>query len=175
MTAEKIQFADDAKSLTNEIEKIVVNIGVGKISGEVNFEDKTLPSIIEDVSLITGQKPSVRSAKKSIAGFKLREGTPVGVVATLRGQRMVLFLEKLIKVVIPRIRDFRGIKTESVDEGGNLSIGVRENIVFPEINPEVTKASFGVQITIVPKWKKNKEEASEYFKKIGIPFKKKES
>ncbi|HEY4475308.1 MAG TPA: 50S ribosomal protein L5 [Candidatus Paceibacterota bacterium] len=154
-----------------KIEKIVVNAGIGRLSSQPNF-DKVLPAIVKDFSAITGQKPAFREAKKSVSGFKLREGTTVGLTATLRGSRMAYFLEKFCKVVLPRIRDFRGIDKKSVDERGNLSVGVKENVVFPEINPDISRLDFGLQITVVPKLSEGRERAIELYKEIGIPFKK---
>lgn len=153
------------------LEKIAVNVGVGRLSGQPNFEDKILPELMKELSLITGQKPAARSAKVSIAGFKLRAGTAVGLKVTLRGQRMRKFLDKLVKVALPRVRDFRGLKKESVDQGGNLTMGLKEQLIFPEINPEVSKVSFGMEITLVPKLR-NREKAMELYKELGVPFSK---
>jgi len=153
------------------VEKIVINIGVGRLSQQPNFEEKTLPEIIKNFSLITGQKPAVCQAKKSISGFKIRAGQIIGLKTTLRRQRMADFLEKLIKVIFPRVRDFRGIETKSVDEKGNLTIGLKEHMVFPEINPETSKIDFGMEITIVSN-AKNKNEAIQIYRQMGIPLKK---
>ena len=145
------------------LEKIVINIGIGK------FDSKALPNLMSEVALITGQKPSPRPAKKSIAGFKLREGDVVGLKVTLRGKRMKQFLERLNKVVLPRLRDFTGISLENIDQQGNLSIGLREHVVFPEINEENLKVNFGMQITIVPKVT-NRTEAIDLYRNIGVPL-----
>ncbi|MBI3046614.1 MAG: 50S ribosomal protein L5 [Candidatus Harrisonbacteria bacterium] len=162
---------DMTKEKYKNLEKIVVNTGVGRLSSQPNFEEKILPEVIKEMSFLTGQKPAVRPAKISIAGFKLRSGTAVGLKTTLRKQRMEEFLKKVIRVVLPRVRDFRGLKKESVDKSGNLTIGLKEYLVFPEINSEVAKTNFGLEITIVPKLKK-KEKAMELYKELGIPFKK---
>lgn len=154
-----------------KIEKMVVNVGIGRLSQQPNFEDKVLPELTKEIALITGQKPAVTKAKKSISGFKVREGQAVGLKVTLRHRRMSDFLERLIKIVLPRLRDFRGIDLKSVDSGGNLTIGLREQMVFPEINPEISKVDFGLEISIVSN-AKNKEEAVELYRKIGIPLKK---
>lgn len=154
-----------------KIEKIVVNSGIGKLSSQPNF-DKILPEVINDIALITGQKPAIRPAKVSIAGFKIRTGMVVGLKATLRRKKMIDFLNKLIKVVFPRIRDFRGIDLTNVDGRGNLTIGIKEHIVFPEINPEQTKVNIGLQVTVVPKQIKSREEAIQFYKELGMPFKK---
>ncbi len=153
------------------LDKIVVNVGTGRFSGLPNFEEKTLPELIKELSLVTGQKPAARPAAKSIAGFKLRMGTVVGLKTTLRKKRMNEFMKKLLKVALPRVRDFRGIKKESVDANGNLTIGLKEHLVFPEISPELSKVNFGMEITFVPKMQ-NKEKAVELYKELGIPFKK---
>ena len=158
---------------TKKIEKIVINAGIGRISSQPNFVDKILPELIKDFSLMVGQKPSTQGAKKSISGFKLREGMIVGLKATLRGRRMIDFLEKIIKIVLPRIRDFRGIDPKNIDSHGNLTIGIKENLVFPEINPEISKVSFGVQVTIVPQSVKNRNAAIETYRSLGLPLKRK--
>ena len=116
-----------------ELEKIVVNVGVGRFCTQPNFEEKILPELIKGIALMTGQHPSTRSAKQSIAGFKIRQGNIVGLMVTLRGNRMIQFLEKLNRVVLPRIRDFRGISLKSIDANGNLSIGIKEHIPFPKL------------------------------------------
>lgn len=154
------------------LEKIVVNTGFGRLTTQANFKEKTLPAIIKELAAITGQHPETRPAKKSIAGFKLRAGEIVGLRVTLRGRRLLLFLDKVIKAVIPRIRDFRGIDLQNVDEHGNLNIGVRDQFVFPEVNPETSPTSFGIQITVVPKGLKNREAALDLYRSVGVPFKK---
>lgn len=153
------------------LEKIVINVGVGRISGQPNFEEKILPEVIKELSAISGQKSAVRPASQSIAGFKLRAGTIIGLKTTLRRKRMNEFLKKLINVALPRVRDFRGLKIESVDPGGNLTIGLKEHLVFPEIIPETSKANFGLAVTLVPKIK-IREKAVALYRELGIPFKK---
>ena len=153
-----------------KIQKIVVNAGIGRLSALPNFEEKVLPDIMKEFASITGQKPSARSAKQSISGFKLRAGTVVGLKVTLRGARMVQFLERLRPIVLPRIRDFRGLSLKNIDEGGNLNIGIRENVAFPEINPEFSKANFGLEITIVPEKMKNREEAIAFYRTLELPL-----
>ena len=154
-----------------KIEKMVVNVGIGRLSQQPNFEDKVMPELTKEIALITGQKPAITKAKKSISGFKIREGQTVGLKVTLRHRRMSDFLERLIKIVLPRLRDFRGIDLKSVDSGGNLTIGLREQMVFPEINPEISKVDFGMEISIVSN-AKNKEEAVALYRSLGIPLKK---
>jgi large subunit ribosomal protein L5 len=153
------------------LEKIVINVGVGRMSQQSNFTEKMLPEIIKDFATITGQKPALTSAKKSIAGFKTREGQVVGMKATLRRQRMKDFLERLVKITLPRVKDFKGIELKNIDSNGNLTIGMKENVVFPEINPELLKFDFGLEISIVSN-AKTKEEATELYRKLGIPLKK---
>lgn len=153
----------------SSLEKIVVNIGVGRFSAQPNFKEKILPDLIRDVEQITGQHPATCPAKQSIAGFKLREGTIVGLKVTLRGRRMNDFLSRLNKVVFPRIRDFRGISLKSVDKNGNLTIGLKEHATFPEIVPELTKFDMGLEITLVPR-EQGREKAMEFYKAVGVPF-----
>lgn len=156
-----------------QIEKIVINVGLGRMSALTNFEDKLLPAVAEELSSITGQKPMPREAKKSIAGFKLRAGTIVGLKTTLRRQKMEEFLKKLISVALPRIRDFRGINDMAIDGSGNLTMGIKEHVVFPEIVPEMSKVNFGLEITVVPKLPINKHaDAVAFYRALGVPFKK---
>ncbi len=154
-----------------KLEKIVVNAGIGRLSQQANFEEKILPELIKELSLITGQKPQITAAKKSIAGFKVRQGQIMGMKTTLRRQRMYQFLERLINVALPRLRDFRGISLKNIDNNGNLSIGFKEQMIFPEINPETSKFDFGLEITIVSNAKK-KDEAIELYRLLGMPLKK---
>lgn len=156
-----------------KIDKVVVNVGLGRMSALTNFEDKLLPAVNEELSMITGQKAMERSAKKSIAGFKLREGTIVGLKTTLRRQKMEEFLKKTIHTALPRIRDFRGINDMAIDGAGNLTIGIKEHAVFPEIVPEMSKVNFGLEITIVPKLPIVKHaDAVAFYRALGVPFKK---
>jgi len=157
-----------------QIEKIVVNAGIGRLSAAPNF-DKLLPDLINEMGLIVGQKPAPRPARQSISGFKLRAGTIVGLKATLRRKRMADFLRKLIQVVLPRIRDFRGIDPKNVDAQGNLNIGIKEHVTFPEVSAEHAKANFGLEVTVVPKYIKNRDAALQLYKELGIPFKKSKS
>jgi len=153
------------------LEKVIINAGVGRLSQQVSFHDKILPEIISAISIMTGQKPQITRAKKSIASFKIRAGQTVGLKVTLRGARMYDFLDRLVKIVLPRVRDFRGINLKNIDQSGNLSIGLKEHLVFPEISSETSRVDFGLQIVIVSNAKK-REEAVELYKLIGIPFKK---
>jgi large subunit ribosomal protein L5 len=155
-----------------EIKKVVINVGIGKILE--NVEPKKQESIIKDISselaLVCGQKPVVTRAKKAISGFKLKKGSPVGIKVTLRKNRMYDFLERLLNFALPRSRDFKGISQKSIDQGGNLTIGVKEHIVFPESKPEKAKIIFGVEVTVVPDAQK-REEAVELYKLLGFPLK----
>ena len=152
-----------------DIEKVVINTGLGRLSAQANFKDKILPEVIKEFALLTGQKPAARIARESIAGFKLRAGSVIGLKATLRGARAEQFLKKLFMVAIPRVRDFRGIPPTSIDGQGNLTLGVKEHIVFPEINPEHMKVNFGLEITIVPSLR-DRDRALEFYKVLGIPL-----
>ena len=145
--------------------KIVVSSGVGKA------RDKNRNKVVEDrLARITGQKPSARAAKKSIASFKLREGEIVGYQVTLRGDRMRDFLDKLVNIALPRTRDFRGLNATAIDDMGNLTIGIRENSIFPETSEEDLKDVFGMSITLVST-AKGKEEAEAFYRHLGIPLK----
>jgi large subunit ribosomal protein L5 len=155
-----------------KIEKVVVNTGFGRlISGKSGDEAKKIyQGILDDLSLICGQRPQIRVAKKSISGFKLRQGQPVGAKVTLRGKRMYDFLERLIHIGLPRSRDFKGIEKESFDQKGNLTIGIKEQIVFPEIMPEKAKTIFGFEITVVTTAKR-RQESIEFLRLLGFPIK----
>jgi large subunit ribosomal protein L5 len=153
-------------------EMVVVNVGFGKIlqSVEPSQREKLIQDIFSDLASICGQKLILTRSKKSIATFKIRKGSPVGGKVTLRGGKMYDFLDRLINLALPRTRDFQGLKESSIDGRGNLTIGIKEHIVFPEIQPEQTKKIFGFEITIVTNAKK-REEALELFKLMGFPFK----
>ena len=157
----------------SNLEKIVISTGVGKHRQRPGFTENILPAIEKDLAAITGQKTAPSGAKQSVAGFKVRQGDVIGLKVTLRGKRMNDFLTKLIGVVMPRIRDFHGINPKQIDKGGNLTIGIREHIVFPEVNPDEVKFDFGLEITLVSN-AKNKEEGYELFKSLGVPLKNKE-
>lgn len=148
------------------IEKVIVSTGIGKIS------DKQKVKLIEDrLAKITGQKASPRPAKKSIASFKLREGDIIGYQVTLRGERMRSFLDKLIHIALPQTRDFRGLKVDSIDEMGNISLGIKEHTIFPETADEEIKDVFGLSITIVTT-AKTRAEAEALLRHIGLPLQK---
>ncbi len=148
-----------------KIEKVVISTGVGKV------DDKNKLKLIEDrLSLITGQKVSARPAKKSIASFKLREGEIVGYQVTLRGARMMNFLDKLIHIALPQTRDFRGLKLSAIDEMGNMTVGIPEHTIFPETANEEIRDVFGFAITIVTT-AKSKKEAEALLRYVGLPLK----
>ena len=154
------------------IKKVVINSSFGKEAvGKTGGEREKLQNLItQDLSLIAGQATTLVKSKKSIAGFKLREGLEIAAVVTLRKDRMWDFLERLIQLSLPRSRDFKGLDTKSIDKGGNLSIGFKEHIMFPEIFTEKEKTIFGLQITVVTN-AKSKEEGLELFKLLGFPMK----
>lgn len=149
-----------------KLEKIVINMGVG----EGSHDDKFIDAALKDLETITGQKPVVTKARKSIAGFKLREGQSIGVKVTLRNENMYNFMEKLIKVALPRVRDFRGISNHSFDGHGNYTLGIKEQLIFPEIEYDNILKIRGMDIVFVTTAKTNKE-AESLLKAFGMPFK----
>lgn len=154
------------------IEKVVVNTGFGKLVGGKTGEElaKTREAIVQDISQISGQRAVLTKARASISEFGVRKGIPIGAKVTLRGKRMHDFLDRLIHVVLPRSRDFRGLPATSFDERGNFNIGIEEHIFFPEISPEKAKHIIGLQITIATT-AKNAEEGRELLKLLGFPMK----
>jgi large subunit ribosomal protein L5 len=147
------------------LEKIVVNVGVG----EALQNAKALDATVQDITIITGQKPIVTRARRSIANFKLREGNPIGVKVTLRGNRMWDFLDRLCNIALPRQRDFRGISPDSFDGRGNYSLGLREQLVFPEIDYDKIDKIRGMEIAIVTTAQTD-EEAVHLLRHLGLPF-----
>jgi large subunit ribosomal protein L5 len=171
MFLDKVKLKEELK-LKNIMEvpvpvKVTVNVGVK----EALADKKVLEAVSAQLAAITGQKPAIRRAKKSIAAFKLRAGEPIGVMVTLRGKRMWDFLGKLVKVVFPRVRDFRGIPLKNLDGRGNLSLGFSEQIVFPEIEYDKIDRIRGLEVTITTS-AKNNEEGLALFKSLGFPFEK---
>jgi large subunit ribosomal protein L5 len=148
-----------------KVEKIVINMGVG----EAVSNSKVLDTALEDLQKISGQKPVVTRAKKSIAGFKLRENMPIGVKVTLRGERMYHFLDKLFNVTLPRVRDFRGISNKAFDGRGNYTLGLKEQLIFPEIEYDKVDKVRGMDIVIVTTAKTD-EESRELLTQLGAPF-----
>ena len=150
-----------------KLEKIVINIGVG----EATENTKTVDAAASDLEAITGQKPMICKAHKSLAAWKIREGMPLGCMVTLRGERMYEFLDRLINIALPRVRDFRGISSTSFDGRGNYAFGVKEQLIFPEIDFEKIDRVRGMDIIVVTTAKTD-EEARELLTKFGMPFKK---
>lgn len=155
-----------------KIDKVIINIGFGRlVSGKTSDEQKKIQdAILHDLAQISGQRPISTKAKKSISAFKVRKEMPIGAMVTLRGKRMLDFSERLIQIALPRSRDFRGIDQKSFDKKGNLAIGIKEHITFPEISPEEVKNIFGFEIIIVTS-AKNREEGIELLKLMGFPIK----
>jgi len=147
------------------LQKIVLNIGLG----EARENARALDSASADIATITGQKPVITRAKKSIANFRLREGMPIGVMVTLRGQRMYEFFDRLVNAALPRIRDFRGASTKAFDGRGNYSLGVREQLIFPEIDYDKVDRIRGMQINIITS-ARNDEEGKRLLELLGMPF-----
>ncbi len=147
------------------LEKITLNMGVG----EAKTEAKAMDAAIEELTTIAGQRAQVRRARKSVAGFKIREGMPVGARVTLRGARMYEFLDRLVSIALPRIRDFRGLNPQSFDGRGNYSLGVREQLIFPEINYDDIGAIRGLDVTITTT-AENDEQAFALLRGLGLPF-----
>lgn len=150
-----------------KIAKIVVNIGVG----DALDNPKALDEAVRDLTTITGQKPVITKAKKSIANFKLREGRSIGTKVTLRGDRMWSFLDRLVNVALPRVRDFRGISEDAFDGRGNYTLGLQEQLIFPEINYDTVETIRGMEITIVTT-AENDDQARALLSKFGMPFRK---
>ncbi|WP_159887872.1 50S ribosomal protein L5 [Paenibacillus puerhi] len=148
-----------------KIEKVVINMGVG----EAVSNSKILDTAVSDLQLISGQKPVITRAKKSIAGFKLRENMPIGVKVTLRGERMYHFLDKLFNVALPRVRDFRGVSTKAFDGRGNYTLGLKEQLIFPEVEYDKVDKVRGMDIVIVTTAKTD-EESRELLTQLGMPF-----
>ncbi|MFA5560259.1 MAG: 50S ribosomal protein L5 [Acholeplasmataceae bacterium] len=150
-----------------KIDKIVINMGIG----DAVFNPKVLDDAVEELSLITGQKPVITKAKKSISNFKLREGMSIGVKVTLRGERMYYFLDRLISIALPRVRDFRGISANAFDGRGNYTVGVKEQIIFPEISLDKVKKVRGMDIVVVTTANTD-QEGRALLTHLGMPFKK---
>ena len=161
------KFNYSSKMQAPKIEKIVLNIGVG----DAVSNSKLLDEAVNELTLISGQKPVITRAKKSIAGFKLREGAPIGCKVTLRGERMYEFLDKLVNISLPRVRDFRGVSNNSFDGRGNYTLGIKEQLILPEINFDKVNKLRGMDIVFVTTAKTD-EEGHELLAQLGMPFKK---
>ena len=161
------KFNYDSVMQVPKIEKIVINMGVG----DAVSNSKALDMAVEELTILSGQKPLVTKAKKSIAGFKLREGMPIGAKVTLRGERMYDFLDKLVTVSLPRVRDFRGVSKKAFDGRGNYTLGVKERLIFPEIDYDKVSKVRGMDIVVVTTANTD-EEARELLTLLGMPFQK---
>ncbi len=166
----KEKFSYSNIFLVPKIEKLIINVGFGKRTKDKEY----IANIEKTLTRISGQKPVFTKAKKSIASFKIREGMVIGAMVTLRGKRMYDFLDKLVNISFPRVRDFRGISTKSVDKQGNLSIGFKENSSFPEVKVEDINNIHGLEV-VIHSTASNKEEGLELFRLFGFPFKKDET
>ncbi|MBU5425663.1 50S ribosomal protein L5 [Tissierella pigra] len=162
---EKFQYSNIME--VPKLEKVVINMGIG----EARDNPKILESAVKELEMIAGQKPVITKAKKSIANFKLREGMSVGTKVTLRGDRMYHFLDKLMNIALPRVRDFRGVNATSFDGRGNYALGIKEQLIFPEIEYDKVEAIRGLDIIIVTTANTD-EEAKEFLALMGMPFKK---
>ncbi|MDD4979899.1 MAG: 50S ribosomal protein L5 [Candidatus Omnitrophica bacterium] len=160
-------FSLKNKLAAPRLEKIVVNMGVGEGMQDIKILEKAM----EELAMITGQRPILRRAKKAIANFKIREGHPIGCKVTLRRLMMYEFLDRLVNVALPRIRDFRGVSPDSFDEKGNYTLGLSEQGIFPDIDYDKITRPQGMDITLVIKNAKNKEQARELLRLFGMPFK----
>jgi len=149
-----------------KIEKVVINTGIGRVAKE----DKVVERIANDLAVISGQKPIFKKAKKSISGFKVREGMNIGIIVTLRGKRMYDFVDRLISIALPRSKDFQGIDVKNFDGMGNLNLGIKESSIFPEVNYENLKDIFGLQITVMTN-AENREKGIQLLKLMGFPIK----
>ena len=161
------QFKYDSVMQVPKLEKIVVNMGVG----EAAHDEKFMEAAVKDLETITGQKAVVTKARKSIAGFKIREGQSIGCKVTLRGENMYNFLEKLIRIALPRVRDFRGISKTAFDGKGNYTLGIKEQLIFPEIDYDNILQVIGMDIVLVTSAKTN-EEGLALLSAFGLPFRK---
>lgn len=165
------KFGKDNMLSVARLEKITLNVGIGSEQGNREVIGK---AVLQQISDITGQKPQLAAARISIAGFKIRQGEPVGVTVTLRGERMWQFFDKLVSVVLPQVKDFSGVSRTAFDQAGNYSLGLREQIIFPEIVYDEIDRVRGMQITFTIRNASGKEESMEMLEKLGMPFTKTE-
>ena len=165
MPAMKSEFGYKNSMQVPKLEKITINVGLGEATQNI----KALDSTVAEITAITGQRPVITRAKKAIANFKLREGVPIGCMVTLRRDRMYEFLDRLIHVALPRVRDFKGVSDRSFDGRGNYSLGLREQIIFPEINADKVEKSRGMTVTITTTAKTD-PEGRALLKLLGMPF-----
>lgn len=165
VSAMKSEFGYKNSMQVPKLEKITINVGLGEATQNI----KALDSTVAEITAIAGQKPVITRAKKAIANFKLREGVPIGCMVTLRRDRMYEFLDRLIHVALPRVRDFKGVSDRSFDGRGNYSLGLREQIIFPEINPDKVEKARGMTVTITTTAKTD-PEGRALLKHLGMPF-----
>ena len=165
VSAMKSEFGYKNSMQVPKLEKITINVGLGEATQNI----KALDSTVAEITAIAGQKPVITRAKKAIANFKLREGVPIGCMVTLRRDRMYEFLDRLIHVALPRVRDFKGVSDRSFDGRGNYSLGLREQIIFPEINPDKVEKARGMTVTITTTAKTD-PEGKALLKHLGMPF-----
>ncbi|HEU4638212.1 MAG TPA: 50S ribosomal protein L5 [Candidatus Binatia bacterium] len=163
--AMKSEFGYKNSMQVPKLEKITINVGLGEATQNI----KALDSTVAEITAIAGQKPVITRAKKAIANFKLREGVPIGCMVTLRRDRMYEFLDRLIHIALPRVRDFKGVSDRSFDGRGNYSLGLREQIIFPEINPDKVEKARGMTVTITTTAKTD-PEGRALLKHLGMPF-----
>lgn len=149
-----------------KMEKVVINMGVG----DAQTEPRMLENAVAELSRIAGQKPSIRKAKKSISGFKVRQGANIACMVTLRGERMYEFMDRLFNVAIPRVRDFRGLAPDSFDQDGNYTLGLRDQTIFPEVDITAVQRVRGMNVTFVVKNARSADESRELLRKFGMPF-----
>ena len=152
-----------------KIIKVIINVGIGRLIADSKNSEEIIKKVSHDISMITGQKPAIRQAKKSIASFKIRAGMPIGLIVTLRGKRMENFIKKFVNVVLPQARDFWGIPLKNIDERGNLNYGIRDHAIFPEISREQNPLAFGLEVTFVPN-AKNRDQAIKLYEGLNFPL-----
>lgn len=151
-----------------KLDKIVVNMGLGRLS-EAGRQAKVIENAVSELASITGQKPVVTRARRSVAGFKLREGQPIGCMVTLRGERMYEFFDRLVNLALPRVRDFKGLSPRAFDGSGNYTLGIREHLIFPEIDYNKVQHNKGMNVSVITT-SKTDEEAMELLESLGVPF-----
>ncbi len=164
----KEKFSYENPMQIPKVEKVVLNMGLGKLS-DAGKDNKVIDEAVDEITRITGQKPVIRKAKNSIAGFKLREGVPIGCSVTLRSSVMYEFLDRLISLALPQVRDFRGVSSKAFDGRGNYTLGLRDQVIFPEIDYSKVQTMKGMNVTIVTSAKTD-EEAKGLLEELGMPF-----
>lgn len=164
----KEKFSYENPMKVPKVEKVVINMGLGRLS-DAGKDNKVIDEAVDEITRITGQKPVIRKAKNSIAGFKLREGVPIGCSVTLRASVMYEFLDRLISLALPQVRDFRGVSAKAFDGRGNYTLGLRDQVIFPEIDYSKVQTMKGMNVTIVTSAKTD-EEARGLLEELGMPF-----